>query len=277
MRPRLPQPDLLLRALAPMLRPLIRLLIRAGVTFPSVSDLLRSLYVDVAASDLLTEPGARTDSRISLLTGVHRKEIRRQRTIASPVEPHAITLSSLVMARWLGAEALTGADGRPLPLPRLGAAPSFEALVSSVTRDIRPRALLDDWLDQGIATLDEQGMVRLEHTAFVPHADRDAQLFYFGRNLHDHLAAAADNVAAPGAPPFLDRSVHYDGLSPEAAARIAEAARTAAVAALLEVNRAALAIADADDAAAKPGDVRRCRVNLGLYLFSEEKPTDDAR
>ena len=74
------QPDMLLRPVRRLLRPLVRLLIKRGVTFPALADVLRSLYVEVAAHELLTEPRARTDSRISLLTGVHRKEIRRWRS-----------------------------------------------------------------------------------------------------------------------------------------------------------------------------------------------------
>jgi hypothetical protein len=271
-RPRPPPPDLLQQGLVRLLRPLVRLAIISGVTFPMLADLLRSLYVDVASRDLLPDERARTDSRISLLTGVHRKELRRQRTPADTPEPPALTLSSQVIARWLGSAELTGPDGTPLPLPRLGPAPSFEALVSSVTRDIRPRALLDSWLDQGIATLDAAGLVRLENAAYIPQADRQTQVFYFARNLHDHAAAAAANVTSAGSPLYLERAVHYDGLSREAAAKLEAIAREAATTALLEVNRRAMAIAEEDDAAHKAAESavpRRHRVNLGAYVFSD--------
>ena len=273
-RPRPPPPDLLQQALVRLLRPLVRLAITSGVTFPMLADLLRSLYVDVAHRDLLADQRARTDSRVSLLTGVHRKELRRQRAPAETTEPPALTLSSQVIARWLAMPATTGPDGAPRPLPRLGPPPSFEALVTAVTRDIRPRALLDAWLDQGIATLDGDGRVRLENTAYIPQADRQTQVFYFARNLHDHAAAAAANVAAAGQPPYLERAVHYDGLSAEAAAALEHVAREAATAALLEVNRRASEIADADDAAhqAKPDHPpRRHRVNFGAYVFNAEE------
>ena len=268
-----PPQDLLGRALTRLLRPLVRLAIRSGVTFPMLCDVLRGLYVDVATRDLLPDERSRTDSRVSLMTGVHRKELRRQRTLPTTPEPSALTLSSQVIGRWLGTPALTDVEGRPLPLPRLGAAPSFEALVSDVTRDIRPRALLDSWLDEGIAALDAEGRVRLKQVAFIPQADRETQLYYFARNLHDHAEAAAANVTAPDGPPCLERSVHYDGLSAAAAARVAAMAREVATAALLDVNRRALAIADADDASGEQGE-RRHRVNLGVYLLTEAERRD---
>jgi len=74
--PALP-PQALLKAARRLLRPLVRLMMRSGITFPIVADLMRSLFVEVASQELLTDARARTDSRISLLTGVHRKEIRR--------------------------------------------------------------------------------------------------------------------------------------------------------------------------------------------------------
>jgi hypothetical protein len=249
-------------------------LIQAGLTFPALVDLLRTLYVEVALRDLLLDPNARTDSRVSLLTGVHRKEIRRQReTAAAEPEPPTLSVSSRVIARWLGTKALSDASGAPLPLPRTGAEPSFETLVASVTTDIRARALLDEWLASGIAAIDADGNIRLEQAAFVPRGDREQLMFFFARNLHDHIAAAAANVVAAKTAPFYDRSVHYDGLSPEAARQVERAARAAADVALLHVNRDALTIADTDDAAALPdGAPRRHRVNFGLYVYREEEP-----
>jgi hypothetical protein len=52
-------------------------------------------------------------------------------------------------------------------------------------------------------------------------------VFYFARNLHDRVAVA--NIGAAGVVPFLDRSVHYDGLAPAQAAALEAYARAAAV------------------------------------------------
>ncbi len=268
------QSALLLRALARLLRPLIRLAIQSGVTFPLLSELLRTLYVEVATQDLLTEPRTRTDSRISLLTGVHRKEIRRLR--AQPTDPGqvpaAVTLSSQIIARWVGTPGYADASGSPLPLPRTAAAPlpSFEALVEAVTTDLRARAVLDEWLSQGIVTLDGEGRVRLDSASFIPRPGRQEQMFYFARNLHDHLAAAAANLLAPELAPFPDLSVHYDRLGPEAAARLEEASREGARQLLLDINRIALALVDEQDHGPNQHAASR-RVNLGVYLYAADE------
>jgi hypothetical protein len=269
------QSDALLRPVRRLLRPLVRLLIQGGVTFPVLADLLRSLYVEVAVGDLLQDPRAQTDSRISLLTGVHRKEIRRWRseTQAPEAVPPVITLTSQIIARWLRGDEYVDTEGRPRPLPRLPRAEgsaSFESLVQSVTSDVRPRAVLDDWLNHGLVTVDASDHVVLDTAAFVPKPGSAEQLFYFGRNLHDHLSAAAANVIAPGPAPFIERAAHYDNLSPGTVARLEAMGRDAAQRLLTEYNRQVLDLLDANDRELeKAPETPRRRLNLGVYLFTD--------
>jgi len=272
-----PPPNALLRASRRLLRPLVRLLMRAGVTFPVLSDLLRALYVEVATTELLTDERARTDSRVSLLTGVHRKEIRRLRLLPpdSDTIPPAVTVGSQIVARWLVSDGYSDAKGQPLALPRSARAdggPSFEALVESVTTDVRPRAVLDDWISQGIAVVGPDDCVRLQASAFLPRRGSEEQMFYFARNLHDHIAAAVLNVSVADSPPFLDRAVHYDGLDDSTARALETIARQAAQQVLMDVNRAAIALVDAMPA----HSAARGRVNFGVYVYRDEDPDPEA-
>jgi hypothetical protein len=272
-----PALDALLRSVGRLLRPLVRLAIGSGITYPVLADLLRDLYLDVALRDVLTDDKARTDSRVSLLTGVHRKQIRRQRNAAVEIaaEPEVVTLTSQIIGRWLGATPFVSDAGAPLPLPRSAAsgAPSFDALVESVTKDVRPRAVLDEWLSEGLVHLDGDERVVLNVAAFIPRPGREEQLFYFGRNLHDHIAAASANVSAAGKAPFMDRSVHYDGLAVAAAEQLETLGRDAAMRLLIDINRAAMALADAHD---PPVGTTR-RVNVGIYIYAEDEPLSGAK
>ncbi len=255
--------------LARLLRPLVRLLVARGITFPSLTDLLREIYVNVAEYDFTLPGKEQTDSRVSLLTGIHRKEVRRLRGAGAPVSAVPATLSrtSRIVARWIADPAFTGRDGQPLPLPRTAEAghPSFEGLVAGVTRDVRPRAVLDEWLDRGLVFADGQDRIVLAESAYIPRADgnAEAQLYYFGRNLHDHVAAAATNIMAPN-PRFMDRAVHYDGLSEELATKLELRARELAMEALAQANREAHAACDSD-----PGGPHRW--NFGVYVYREKE------
>jgi hypothetical protein len=269
-------PAPLLKAARKLLRPLIRLMMQSGLTFPVLADALRSLFVEVAVNDILTDPKARTDSRISLLTGVHRKEIRRLREMPRDRSdtPGVVTLASQIVGRWVGTVPFIDADGRPRPLSRANPGTeasdsSFDTLVESVTTDIRPRAVLDNLLSHGVVFLDAEDRVQLKTEAFIPRPGGEEQLFYFARNLHDHVAAAVANIGAAGAAPFLDRSVHYDGLTPAQAAELQEYARAGAMRVLLDVNRRALELSESE-----PSTAAACprRVNFGVYVFDDDAP-----
>jgi hypothetical protein len=173
----------------------------------------------------------------------------------------------MIIARWVAAPEFTDERGAPLPLRRVGdpgGGPTYEDLVESVTRDVRPRAVLDEWLDRGIVAIDEQGRIRLEEAAFAPRAGDDRQLYYFGRNLHDHAAAAVDNILS-SEPPFFERAVHYEGVSREMAEAMFVLSRRIASEALQTVNREAQT-AYPDD----PGGAWRW--NFGVYLYREAEP-----
>jgi len=258
-------------SMARLLRPLVRLCISSGMTFPALAQLLRELFVNVAEQDFALQGKEQTDSRVSLLTGINRKEVARLRGAGAPVNETPATLSrtSAIIARWLAAPEFTSAKGDPLPLPRTASddAPSFELLVTSVTKDVRPRAVLDEWLDRKLVTINGDDEIVLVEAAFVPHGDDDRKWHYLGRNLHDHIAAAAMNVSSQ-TPPFMERAVHYNGLSPELARRLEVRSRELAMEALKTANR------EADRSAAKDKG-GNSRWNFGVYVYRED-PDDSS-
>ena len=95
-------------------------------------------------------------------------------------------------------------------------------------------------------------------------------MFFFGRNLHDHIAAAAANVEAGDGAKFVDSSVHYDRLPPEAAAQLLTFAQSAAAQALLDVNRAAISLVEPTGSPAAQATATR-RVNFGIYIYTEDE------
>lgn len=261
----------LLRALRRLLRPLVRLLLHSRIPYPYFADLLKTVYVEIADREFALEGKRQTTSRVSLLTGVHRKDVRRLRAEPPPEDaaPAVISLGAQLVARWIGVATYQTSAGRPRPLPRVaapGQGPSFEQLVESVSKDIRPRAVLDEWLRLGVARLDDDDRVTLNVEAFVPERGYDEKAFYFGRNLHDHLSAAAHNLRGAGRP-FLERSVYYDRLAPESVEALRTLAEQVGMQALQQVNRRALSL-QADDAG-RPDATRR--INFGIYQFDEDE------
>ncbi len=263
--------QLVLGAIGHILRPLVRLLLSYGITYTVFCDAVRSIYVKVADEEFTLPDKAQTDSRVSLLTGIHRREVNRLRS--EPVQeislPQHASMSALLLATWSGHPDYVDEQGVPLPLPRLasqGEERSFESLVQSISKDFRARVVLDEWLRQGIVRLDDDDRVHLSQEAFAQPQDLEEKVFYFGQNIHDHLAATAHNLAG-ATPPFLERCVFYDKLSAESAKELAAYSRTVGMRALHAVNRRAAELQKRDGHTADAV----YRTNFGVYQYSAEE------
>lgn len=263
-------PSALLRALREVLRPVVRLLLRFQLGYPFLADFLKGVFVEVAESEAA---GTRlTDSRVTVLTGVHRKDVRRLRHAPRDDEaPPAVSLAGQVIARWLGDDDFLDAQGQPRPLGRQhdgGRGPTFEHLVNSISRqDVHPAAVLSELERLGVVHVDEQQTVHLDAEAFVPDKGLDEKCYYLGQNARDHLDAAVHNVSGK-TPPMFERSVYYGKLSPKSIAALDELARRLAMDAIRQVNRRAIALQRGDKG--RPDATRR--INFGAYFFRGDAP-----
>jgi hypothetical protein len=259
-------------ALRRMLRPIVRLLLNNGITFPYLGDLLKLIYVETAEREFGLGTRHLTDSRITLLTGVHRKDVRRLRHEGPAEVPPTsdLTLGTRIVARWLGDLSYLDPAGTPRPLPRTphkGGAESFAALVEKVSKNVRPRSVLDELVRLGVVEVDIDDRVHLVTRGFVPGKELDAKAFYFGEAMHDHLAAAVDNLGG-SKPAWLERSVYYDELSPAAVQQLTEKSETLSMQVLQEINRDGMALEASDP----PLPEQRMRMRLGVYFYAEPVP-----
>jgi hypothetical protein len=245
-------------------------MIDGGLTFPWLVSLLRMIYVEVAEAEFGIDGKPPTQSRVAVLTGVHRKEIKRLTTNdrADNAAPANLSLSARVIAVWCSDPDYLDDDGHPLPLPRTAAygKPSLERLVAAVSQDVRARSLLEEWLRLGVVDL-EGDQVRLQQAGLVPSKGYEEKAYYFGRNIRDHIAAGAHNLESLE-PAFLDRAVSYSGLSRQSLDELQALCKQRGEALLLEINRQARQLAERDGAAGQPDG----RMIFGAYFFAEDQP-----
>ncbi|HQT25010.1 MAG TPA: DUF6502 family protein, partial [Burkholderiales bacterium] len=258
----------LVAALRRILYPLVKLLLSNSVTYPFLANLLKSTYVEVAEREFSLAGKLQTDSRISLLSGVHRKDVKRLRSEdpREKVIAPTVSMGARLVALWTSNPLFLDENGQHKPLPRLaseGGPSSFEGLVGLVSKDMRSRVVLDEWLRIGVARLDEEGHVCLNTDAFIPESGFDEKAFYFGQNLRDHLSAAAHNLQGLK-PPFLERSVYYNSLTKESVQELAELSKKQGMQALHAVNRHALSLQEKDQGKQEANQ----RMNFGIYFLS---------
>lgn len=254
------------QALERLLWPLAQLAVARGVPYAVVDETLRAAFVSMAHAAHPDLPEHRRASRISAATGLHRREVNRLlgRADAPQRAAPARSPAATVFAHWRADKRYRTRDGQPRALPRTGPAPSFESLAHEVTRDVHPRALLEELLRLKLATLDGSDVVRLAEDLFTPKGDASRMVGYLGANVGDHLQAAVDNVLGRQ-PTHFEQAIAADGLSQASLARVKPVLLehwrqlTEALVPLLEQ------LIQAD--AARPDGCAPHRLRLGLYGY----------
>ena len=95
-------------------------------------------------------------------------------------------------------------------------------------------------------------------------------MYYLGKNIHDHLAATRFNVANED-PPFLERSVYYDGLSPDSVAKLAAMAEQGGMDLLRHLNQEARELQKKDERE----ETADQRMNFGVYFYDTDGDEPD--
>jgi Family of unknown function (DUF6502) len=289
---------------AVMLAPLVRWLLVQGIPLNALVRTLRGLYLSEAHADLARRGRRVTDSALSVLTGIHRKEVRtfmgalHAATGAGAGGSAGASRLAPTPAATLFTQWITDPEYRSLQgdirrtLPRHGPAPSFEALAREASRDVHPRTLLEE-LERLHLVAVEPEQVRLLSDRFVPPVHDPEAVSTMAVNVADHIAAAVGNLLAD-TPEHrqLEQSVFADGLRPESAEYLGQVARQLWGVALDGMVREARARIALDAAAATtseerglqptdadPSDVRNTRIRFGIYYHLEvnkSSPANDA-
>lgn len=260
-----------------LLRPLVKLLLQQGITYTGVIPLLKETFVEVAAEEqaFQLDNKRQTDSRVSLLTGVHRKEVKRIREkLGQPLSEKEIkaSISAQIMARWLGHPDYTDKSGAPKPLYRSHDQKlSFEDLVFGISRDKHPRSILDDWLGQGLVEIDDDQLIHLKQQGYTASGDFEEKLFFAGKNISEHLETVTHNLALHE-PPRFDRSVYYHHLSESSVNEIDVLARDELLKALNRINQKAAQLQQKDrELEQRPNH----SVHIGGYFSTNRSMQED--
>lgn len=263
-----PPVDDVLSAIGVILAPLIRLLLASGADYSRLAAELKPLFVEQARLELNRAGRNDTDSALSLLSGVHRKDVHawRQGRLSGRTS-RAVSIGSQVFARWVQDPLYRDRRKRPKPLPRLGSAPSFEALSRSITQDVHPYTVLSELMRLGLVKVGSAGghevIVPLRQ-GFVPTVGSPELLELFGGNLSDHAAAAVANLLVQA--PRLEQSVFAVGITAESAQHLSELARKLWAQARSEMIAEAARRYEAD----QTREDATCRMRFGAYYWAED-------
>ncbi|MEJ5999695.1 DUF6502 family protein [Paucibacter soli] len=253
-----------------VLRPLVRLLVKRGVAYPAFAQALKAEFLAAAQRELKDRGMPQTDSAVSLLSGVHRRDVRNLTRLAETKpedegSTRPLSMAAEVVALWLNSAPFVDDGGRPRVLPRSGSEDSFDALVTRVSSDIRPRAVLDELLRLG-GVAEEADGVRLLAEEFTPHQGMEEMAWMYASNMSDALSASSANLLGEGK--FLEQSIFVDELTPASATKLHQVSRQAWRQAFKLVMQEAQDRFN-DDAKHAKSDERSQRARFGVYFYAE--------
>jgi hypothetical protein len=261
------------------LRPMVKRLLQMGIPFGALELRLRELFVEVAESELALPDRRQTDSSISLVTGINRKEVKRIRSSKDQLKAprsFGINQATSLVSRWMTDPETTDQHGRPRPLPyRARRGPSFMKLARKLTGDLAPGVLLNELVRSGAAELLAGDIVVLRGDAYVPKA-RPSEFLILGEDPAELIETILRNIFAGGKERMLQRKVYYDNLGADAMDRVRAEMRREGERFLRRINRL-LSKYDRDRNPQAPGGERRY-ATLGVYFFDDsEKPAPPVR
>jgi hypothetical protein len=263
----------LIMSIIRILQPLVRILLRSGISFGTFSDIAKWVYVDTASREFGLKSRKQSISRVSVLTGLSRKEVKRVSELPRPSDKEfaeRYNRAVRVIAAWRRETDFSDGRGIPLPLSLTGEGRTFAELVRRFSGDLPFRAVMDELLNAGIVQRTDDDRIYLLSRSYVPVKDTGAQFHILGTDVGNLISTIDHNLQADPSHRFFQRKVSYDNLPREVLSDFHQLAAESAQK-LLENLDEWLSARDRDTNPEAKG-TSRYHAGLGIYYF--EKPFD---
>ncbi|MEQ6342089.1 MAG: DUF6502 family protein [Gammaproteobacteria bacterium] len=258
-------------AVARLLRPLVRILLRNGVPYGVFEDIARWVYADVALREFSIAGRKQSVSRAAVITGLSRKEITRLQELGAPYDDAAeerYNRAARVISGWVREARFADKQGNPADLPLSGEGATFEGLVKEFSRDVPARAMLDELVRVGTVERLDDDRIRLLNRAYLPQTDDIARLEILGTDVRLLIATIDHNLRHTADERLFQRKVAYDNLPENILPQLRALSATRAQALLEELDRY-LAGHDRDVNPSASGTGRK-NAGVGIYYFEED-------
>jgi hypothetical protein len=255
-------------AVARILRPLVRILLKNGISYRTFADIARSQFVEIAQKELGIEGRKQSVSRIALITGLTRKEVSRLLEFSVPSDRRKSDRyhrASRVIAGWKRDKDFLNSRGKPDILPISGPGKTFQQIVARYSGDIPHRAVLDELLRAEVVVCPDENRVKLIKPAYLPRGDEAMKLHILGVDTSYLIETIGHNLQRGESEAFFQRKVLYDNLPDEVLPRLRRLSSRSAQA-LLEKLDTWLSSHDRDVNPQVKGRGRNT-AGVGIYYF----------
>lgn len=193
--------------------PVAKFCLRRGIKFQDFTESAKFAFMEAAGRDLARGGQSKNVTKLSVMTGIHRPDVRRLLG-GSSERKDSKAVPIRVLGQWQKAPYFRTKGGRPRSLTAEGEKSEFVQLVRSVSTDVNPYTVLNELLRSSSIERVRGGRVRIASRVFVPKGDIEQGFQLLARDTDDLITAVEENVVDPPSQPNLHISTEYDNISP---------------------------------------------------------------
>ena len=188
----------ILKALLVFMKPVARILLRHNIGFREFSEVAKVAMVDVATSEYGIRGRPTNISRVAVMTGLTRKEVRRLRDqLMGDEETFTVKSTPLaaILHHWFKDPEFLDEGGSPAELPFAGEKGSFASLVRRFGGDIPPGAMRTELKRVGAVEESDDGSLRVVRRSIRPSSQVDKLCMSLSHGAYAFLSNIAENSA----------------------------------------------------------------------------------
>jgi hypothetical protein len=197
------------------LRPLARILLQFGIGFREFSEIMKTAFVDVATKDYGLRGRPTNISRVAVMTGLTRKEVRRLREKLENGD-HSVVVKSTPLAeilhRWHSDSEFLDPSHRPAKLPFSGDVGSFANLVKRFGGDIPPGAMRTELKRVGAVKEDEAGNLEVVNRTLSPKGAHEKLVTALVHGMYPLNSTIAHNLEPDRDEPWAQISTYSQSI-----------------------------------------------------------------
>jgi hypothetical protein len=206
--------DLAIKLIELVLRPAVAFSVRHALRLQDLLESLKKILVQTATAEL-AEKGERINaSRLSVMTGVHRRDIDRILNIEA--QPgYSKDLVVKIVGQWQTDKRFLTKDGKPRVLELKKGKKEFNALIESVSREVYPGIILFEL--ERIGAIEHVGgnKIKLVSSSIVLKGNPLEGFSILSMDVDDLIRAVEHNVLDRPSVANLHARTEFDNVRPE--------------------------------------------------------------
>ena len=259
----------LLASYGRLLGPLVRILIRNGVSYDEFAVAAKEIFVDVAATDFQVSERDSSLARIAVLAGLPIAEVESIQALNDRVRTTGLSSDlndvAVILSAWHTDSDFTGPYGVPLELKLSDTgALDFEELVRRHAVNGNAQRLLQEMLAVGAAIETEKGWFKILTRFYIPKGAAPAGMDHLSRSVGEFVETLDHNALEenPARKMFERQTYTADGIRQEDLPRFTEYATSRAKILLEDIDNWLSQLDEPDE----PVD-KRAITGLGIYHY----------